>query len=236
LNLQELKNYVLLYSKENEFDGVDLDFENIQTYDEWEAYLRFLIQASTFLHKHNFLATVALHPGQFLPAQVCQSLDRVHVMAYDMISRNSPTEHHASLQSVKNVMSSFPSNGCPSAKLIMGVPAYGRHESHPGLVKTYEELISEFISEQDGTQLDVKSAVNELNFWKGYRFDSAADVKEKSEYAKRKKYGGIFLWELGQDKQISGVADGGILIESASSVVYNHFAQNEGDNAVNDEL
>jgi len=229
--------------KENDFDGIDLDFENIQTLGEWKAYLQFLVQASTFLHKHNLLATVALHPGQFLPEHVCQSLDHVHVMAYDMIatqSYNSPTKHHASFQSMQNAMSSFTSNGCPSSKLIMGVPAYARHESNPGLVKTYEEVISEFISEQEGTveQIDV-SSINELNFWKGYWFDSASDVKEKCEYAKRKKYGGVFLWEIGQDKQISGLADGGILIESASEVAHSissHLAQNEGDDTIKEEL
>ena len=33
---------------------------SIQAYDHWEAYLRFLIETSTFLHKHN-LSSVALH-------------------------------------------------------------------------------------------------------------------------------------------------------------------------------
>ena len=83
------------------------------------------------------------------------------------------------------------------------------------------------------------SSINELNFWKGYWFDSASDVKEKCEYAKRKKYGGVFLWEIGQDKQISGLADGGILIEYASEVAHSissHLAKNEGDDTIKEEL
>eukprot|EP00986_Skeletonema_menzelii_P010048 scaffold4739_cov126-Skeletonema_menzelii.AAC.3 len=113
----------------------------------------------------------------------------------------------------------------------MGVPAYARHERHPGLVKTYEEVINEFVSEQDDSseqKKDLKSAINELNFWKGYRFDSTSDVKKKCKYAKR-KYGGVFLWEIGQDKRISD-GDGGILIASASSIAHSrHMVQDEND-------
>lgn len=208
-----------IHSKGNDFDGIDFDFENILTFGQWEAYLQFLVQASTFLHKHNLLVTVALHPGQFLPERVCQSLDRVHVMAYDMVAQSQNS--HAPFQEVKSVMSSFASNGCPPSKLIMGLPSYARHESNPGWVKTYEEVINEFISSEQEhipEQRPVKSAINELNFWKGYRFDSAYDARVKSEYAKQKNYGGVFLWEIGQDKQLPGVADGGILVESLSSV------------------
>lgn len=199
--------------------------------------MQFLVQASTFLHKHKLLATVALHPGQFLPERVCQSLDRVHVMAYDMItqSQNSPTKHHASFQSVKHAMSSFTSNGCPSSKLIMGLPAYARHESNPGLVKTYEEVINEFVSEQEDEQIDMKSTINELNSWKGYRFNSASDVKEKCEYAKHSRYGGVFVWEIGQDKR-TPEAGGGILLASASSVAHSGQMQLENDDAMKEEL
>lgn len=244
MNIVLYFNIVLIHSKGNDFDGIDFDFENIQTLGQWEAYLQFLVQASSYLHKHNLLVTVALHPGQFLPERVCQSLDRAHVMAYDMVaqSQNSPTKHHASFQAVKNVMSSFASNGCPSSKLIMGLPAYARHESNPGLVKTYEEVINEFIdSKQEDRsapeQRRVKSAINELNFWNGYRFDSAYDARVKSEYAKHKNYGGVFLWELGQDKQLSGVANGGILVESLSSVAQSgDLGKHESEDTIKQEL
>ena len=204
--------------RENELDGVDWDNENIQTYEQWEAYLHFLVEASTFLHKHNLLVSVALHPGQYPPAEVCRKVDRVHLMTYDM--HNQHSKHHASFKSVNKALSSFSSNGCPSSKLIMGVPAYARHESNPGKVKTYAEIVDEFLSEQDEHDVDAKEIITNLSSWKGYQFDSASDVKVKAEYAKDNDYGGCFLWELGQDKRISDVADGGgVLTEAMSSVL-----------------
>mmetsp|Transcript_23826 Transcript_23826/g.37367 ORF Transcript_23826/g.37367 Transcript_23826/m.37367 type:complete len:323 (-) Transcript_23826:164-1132(-) len=238
-NRHQFLRRLIKICKRHDFDGIDFDFENILTFGQWEAYLQFLVQASSYLHKHNLLVTVALHPGQFLPESVCHSLDRVHVMAYDMVSHNSPTKHHANFQSVKSVMSSFASNGCPSSKLIMGLPAYARHESDPGLVKTYEEVINEFINyehEDTPEQRRVKSAIDELNFWKGYRFDSAYDVKVKSEYAKQKNYGGVFLWEIGQDKPLSGVANGGILVESLSSVARSRDLGHAREDTITEEL
>ena len=204
--------------RENELDGVDWDNENIQTYEQWEAYLHFLVEASTFLHKHNLLVSVALHPGQYLPSEVCRKVDRVHLMAYDMM-HNQHSKHHASFKSVKKALSSFSSNGCPSSKLIMGIPAYARHESNPGKVKTYAEIVDEFLSEQDEHDVDTKEIITNLSSWKGYQFDSASDAKVKAEYAKDNDYGGCFLWELGQDKRISDVADGGVLTEAMSSVL-----------------
>lgn len=205
---------------EDELDGIDFDNESIRTYEQWEAYLHFLVEASTFLHKHKLLVSVALHPGQYLPAEVCRNVDRVHLMAYDMM-HNPNSKHHASFNSVKKALSSFSSNGCPSSKLIMGAPAYARHESNPGLVKTYAEIVDEFLLEQDEHHdVDTKEIITNLSSWKGYQFDSASDVKVKAEYAKDNDYGGCFLWELGQDKRISDVADGGgVLTEAMSSVL-----------------
>ena len=72
-------------SQNEELDGIDLDFEGIQSLAEWKAYLKFISKTSNHLHRHGLLLTIALHPGQLLPSDVCQSLDRVHVMTYDMM-------------------------------------------------------------------------------------------------------------------------------------------------------
>lgn len=198
---------------------------------QWNAYLHLLTQASSYLHSHDLLLTVALHPGQYLPPEVCQSVDRVHLMTYDMTSQEEQTiNHHASLRSVEDAISSFIQHGCPPSKLIMGIPAYARHSQNMGLVKTYSEIIDEFIAEQDSTTMIDESTIDSMqNIWKGYPFDSPKDVDAKVEYAMQNGLGGVFFWELGQDKQLSGIAHGGILLEKAAMVVAGRHSTHGGD-------
>lgn len=203
-------------SRDEELDGIDLDFEGIQSQEVYVAYLKFLQRAAKYLHRQNLLLTVALHPGQPLPAKVCQSVDRVHVMTYDMTgsassSADGRSNHHASMPSVREALSKFTRSGCPPSKLVMGIPAYGRHERNMGLVKTYSEVVDEMV--ENGHEVEFRS----VQTWKGYQFDSPGNVAAKTDYARQNGLGGVFFWELGQDKQMPDAAKGGLLLESAAN-------------------
>ena len=206
-------------------DGIDLDFEGIQSHEQWKSYLKFILTASTTMKQHGLLLTVALHPGQLLPAKVCESVDRVHVMTYDMMNpsinnnaNHRRKKHHASMHSVQEAITSFIQNGCPPSKLVMGIPAYGRHGQNMGSVKTYSEIIDGIISEEgsNNNNHEILKTIQSTSSWKGYQFDSPNDIREKVKYAIQTGLGGVFIWELGQDKQIEG-AEGGMLLEAAAS-------------------
>ena len=212
----------MLTSRDEVLDGIDFDYEGIQSLDEWNAYLTFLSMASTYLHRENLIATVALHPGQLLPIEVCQSLDRVHVMTYDMMPTHQPSipnNHHASLHSTKEAIGKFINYGCDPSKLVLGIPAYGRHEQNMGLVRTYSEVMDDVLKEYNNNDEDAMNTIQSIQSWGGYRFDSPENVREKVNYAIQLGLGGIFLWELGQDKQLAGIAEGGILLEEAAAAV-----------------
>ncbi len=213
-------------SHDEELSGIDFDFEGIQSIEEWNAYLTFLSFASTYLHRENLIVSVAVHPGQYLPAEVCQNLDRVHVMTYDMMpspQRNSDgmtNNHHASLHSTKGAIAKFIKHGCHPSKLVLGIPAYGRHEKNVGLVQSYSEIVSDVLKEFGNNDADLKKTIRSIRFWNGYWFDSPDDVDEKVKYAMQVGLCGVFFWELGQDKQFGGIAEGGgILLEEAAATV-----------------
>ena len=181
------------------------------------------------MKNHGLLLTVALHPGQLLPAKICESVDRVHVMTYDMMNpsinndaNHRRKKHHASMHSVQEAITSFIQNGCPPSKLVMGIPAYGRHGQRMGSVKTYSEIIDGIISDEkehnNNTKHDILKTVQSTSSWKGYQFDSPNDVRDKVKYAVQTGLGGVFIWELGQDKQIIKGAEGGMLLEAAASL------------------
>ena len=189
------------------------------------------------------MLTVALHPGQIVPANICQSLDRVHVMTYDMIG-SSPSssgsndeerrpKHHASIYSVHDALAKFIQGGCEPSKIIMGIPAYGRHEDNPGQVKTYSEIYDELAKSMNNDMKQIKEAIISMNTWEGYQFDSPQDVRAKVNYATQSGLGGVFLWELGQDKQIQRLRDGGILLDMAqySASFYSNKANQKPEGA-----
>jgi spore germination protein YaaH len=229
----------ILLSQDEGLDGIDLDFEGIRSHVEWNAYLSYLSTASAALHQHDLIVTVALHPGHYLPKEICTALDRVHVMTYDMIRPNARRldHHHASMRWAMDALEKFVQNGCPPYKLVMGIPAYGRHERDMGLVRTYSEIVDEMlmngedndkIDEIDELEARIKR-IRSVDSWDGYRFDSPDDVRAKVEYVTRNGFGGIFIWELGQDKRISGLAKGGMLLEAAAAAVNNYVGDESHD-------
>lgn len=228
------------FSRDEDLNGIDFDFEGIESIEEWNTYLTFLSMASTYLHRNNLIITVALHPGQLLSMDVCQILDRVHVMTYDMTpppktdfldSRSN--NHHASLQSTKAAIVQFIKYGCHPSKLVLGIPAYGRHEKETGLVRTYSEVVDDVLEAYGNSDEGIKNTIQSIQSWNGYRFDSPNDVREKVKYAIEMGLGGIFFWELGQDKQLAGIAVGGILLEEAAATVHD---SDIGNDSSKDEL
>lgn len=170
---------------------------------------------------------MAVHPGQFLPQELCERVDRIHVMTYDMIGgKNRIPGHHAELDVVKGAIEAFIDKGCRSSNIILGLPAYARHGQNPGLVQTYSEIMDNYFAKEISSPNNNYQSTSSIN---GYYFDSLDAVTSKVKYAKEIGLGGVFFWELGQDKQYSE-SEGGILLETAA------MAATASENSVYSEL
>jgi GH18 family chitinase len=151
------------------------------------------------LHDHGLLLSVTTR--QFFPSHVIDKVDRINLMAYDLVQGRKP--HHAAMESVTLMVDNLIYQGYPAHKILLGIPAYARHRDDPNNVRTFAELVD------DGYRELSQSS------YKGYLFDSPGRVKRKVKYAREKKLGGVFLWHLGQDTQVRG-APGGMLLEAAA--------------------
>lgn len=190
-------------SLKEELNGVDFNWEAPRSYEEHEAYTQLLIKAGSVFHDANLLISASLrslpHPD------AAKSLDRILVNAYNL----GADKYHADYNEVVHMAGQFLSH-YPSDKLVLGIPAYAQHFPSGITDKSFSQIMDGVLMVEDDPE-----AVNEMESFNRYRFDSPKAVRRKVEYARSKHLKGVFLWELGQDKQLEGVAPGGMLLEAA---------------------
>jgi len=190
---------LIVFARRHRLTGIDFDCELPFSQQEYYQYMSFLQFACIELHKAGLLVSVALHPKQTITKTLAVLLDRVHLMAYDFPG----LPYHSDLPRVKQAVQFLLKSGLSANKIVLGIPAYGRHPTNPNLVKTYAELVDE---------LDSKITEN-TNSIHGIKFDSPRVIHQKVEYAIEQGLAGVFVWELGQDKVVP-LAPRGIVLES----------------------
>ena len=125
----------------NNFDGIDLDFENFAYVDSistWPTtqtrWVQFISDLSTALHAQGKLLSITTPPlfdptsgkkGYYLYAwaQVASFIDQLHIMAYDY-STSSPGPI-GPLQWTTNAVT-YAASVVPASKIYIGIPGYGR--------------------------------------------------------------------------------------------------------------
>jgi chitinase len=206
---------------QEQLNGVDFNCEYFASLGALKKYYRWLEYAIPILQSDGLHVSIALHAGTFLPPILYGILDRIHLMTYDF-----QPGYHADFRQAQNAVDQLIQSGCDSRKILLGIPAYSRHTQNPARVKTFAELL-DGVMEQQSRKLSHEQIMKQTQY-DGYRCDSPSVVDEKVQYAKEKRLGGVFFWELGQDKQVEGQAEGGYLLEAAAaSKITRHFQNSE---------
>jgi chitinase len=188
-------------------DGIDLDLyypQGRQVYHD--LFMVFLEEASAAWHQAGLLVSIGLHAKARMPLHAYDWVDRVNVMAYDMVEE--PGDFHASLRSTQKAIQFVLDSGCPASKILLGIPFYARHLENPQLALTFSELYDAVVGE-DGNGQDLSRA------HEGYQWSSQQSMKQKVDYLHGAGLGGIYVWEVGQDKQTVKYP-GGLLLQAVS--------------------
>lgn len=186
---------IIRYLKENNFDGIDVDFEGEMLNRLGANYTALIEDLKMFLHHEGMAITAAVHSKNwhsFIPKSAFQEYDFLNVMTYDATGPwrpNDPGPH----SSIEFTMSSLDywinEQNNPKEKVVMGIPFYGRSwdlgEAN-GNAYTYRTLI----------ESDVEVAYRNQTGLTYY--DGIPMIVEKVSKAIMHT-NGIMIWELGQD-------------------------------------
>ena len=174
-----VRNLTALLHK-HQLDGADVDWEHPRSKAEIEDFQKLLVELKKAFAPHGFELSIAVAGwGTYLKPETIPSVDRILVMAYD---QGTP---HASFSGAKSDLEHWVERGVPKSKLVLGLPFYGRNSKNKAM--TYDEIVRRF---KPSAESDLAG---------GYDFNGPATIRKKTAYVIREGYGGVMIWELGQD-------------------------------------
>eukprot|EP00529_Nitzschia_sp_RCC80_P027163 CAMPEP_0113448688 /NCGR_PEP_ID=MMETSP0014_2-20120614/4895_1 /TAXON_ID=2857 /ORGANISM="Nitzschia sp." /LENGTH=287 /DNA_ID=CAMNT_0000339907 /DNA_START=372 /DNA_END=1235 /DNA_ORIENTATION=- /assembly_acc=CAM_ASM_000159 len=204
--------------------GVDLDMFRPTSEEEQACLMNLIMKATDGWHKAGLKVSMTLLPAnqELPPLNIFDAVDRINLMAYDLFTKGPDEEtgnwpHHSSLESVQAAVNIIlaPETGInrnPN-KVILGIPMYGRNLKDPNEVKTFYEIYDGIVEDDN-----VSSSPDTLSQWQDYEWDSTDAIEQKILLAKNKDLGGIFFWEIGQDKR-TDARPMGELLDKVSTVL-----------------
>lgn len=202
--------------------GVVFDHEAVRDNKHLIKYYQFLRSSALRLQGNDIHVAVAVHAGQRFRNPSMDHVDYIHLMAYDMVNGQ---KFHASLDDIDRAVEILLEDW-DADQILLGIPAYARHKEHPGSVKTFAEILDQGGSLETG---DLE----------GFLYDTPVSVRTKVRWAREHGLGGVFLWELGQDKP--GKNGVGILLQAMYEEAYPNSRAStteavDGADASSDEL
>ena len=163
----------------NGFEGIDYDWEHPEGAEQIRAFGKLLADTHADFAKHGLIVTIAQAGWQSLGMKAYQSVDRVHLMAYD---HDFP---QATFDKAKADVNRLVEAGCPRNKIVLGLPFYGRNKE--GEAKTFAQLAESSSFDADVSVVD------------GYAFNGPTLIARKVQLAKEERLAGVMIWELAQD-------------------------------------
>lgn len=204
---------------DNGFDGIDLDWEPI---DDSPNYAIFIRELKTKMTPHSMELSVDVYAeSNGLNPEAFDSIDWLHVMAYDMYEE-SP---HSTYEKALAGLAFWEDAGFPRRKIILGLPFFGREVVEDGETQnspyySYGEIVTEHLSLPVDPDIDAvdpdtgeeypddTSVIGVINF------NGIDTIKAKTQYVLENGYGGVMFWELTND-----TADGTSLLTAISEQI-----------------
>jgi chitinase len=186
-----LVNKLGQYAIDHQLDCIDVDLEGNGVNQYYEAFVTSL---ATRLHadKKEMTSAVSSWFGDKITDKAIQAFDFINVMAYDLHNPGGSPQpvQSSSLAEATNEVDYWVKRGLAKNKAVFGVPFYGyRWTGNKSEALTYADMLAQNPAAATQDMLQLGGGTAYLN--------SRTTIIEKAKLAKT--YGGIMVWELGQD-------------------------------------
>lgn len=202
-----IKN-ILKILKEDNLDGINLDFESMLEADR-SLYTQFVRELAPLVRKEGKVLSVDMYFVKYIDrAGVGAAADYIMLMGYDQ--RGAWSSESGSISEIswvdENVKSLMEDSKIPSDKIILGIPLYTRlwteksGSTKPTTTIYTMKQASEYVKNNKLTPVyDEKSGQNYIEHTKGsitYKMwlEDATSVKKRVEVVNNNKLGGIAAW------------------------------------------
>ncbi|MDB9744306.1 glycosyl hydrolase family 18 protein [Fibrobacterales bacterium] len=184
------------FAREEKLDGIDVDLEgdlvNTALYNPFVLELADSVKAQGLL----YTAAVASWNGDKISKASLDSYDFINLMAYDETGPWSPTKiiNHSTIEFAQKDLAYWSvKRGVAKEKIVLGVPFYGYKFTSSGVSAfTWDQYLTKFPANIEDDQVGTENTTEGIWFLNGRK-----TMKEKVLLGNT--YGGIMIWELGQD-------------------------------------
>lgn len=194
----QLVKSIVDYTIQNQFDGVDMDWEypNASKGNDITFGL-FMQELSTELHSWHRSLSMAVTAGIFagvikdgINQQAIDACDFVNLMAYDGIGTDTNVPgHHSTYAMAKRVLDIWITDKkLPKKKAVLGVPAYGKTSANVAM--GFKDLLA-LGALKDADQFTTVGGAT-------YYYNGMSTIQQKYKLA-FEEGNGIMYWELAQD-------------------------------------
>jgi GH18 family chitinase len=173
-------------------DGTDLTYTALmkELSDSCHAGSRYYLSAAVTAGKYSGAIRDAIKSELFT------YLDWFNIMAYDDFSTTVSYRHHSDYTLAITSLNYWLGRGMPSAKAVLGIPAYGRPSgiTQTGTVLTYSGILGQGGSPQSDSAVVTAAGFNNYKIY----YNGQPTAKKKAMLA-RSTANGVMVWEKGQD-------------------------------------
>lgn len=177
----KLNENLIDFVKKYDLDGIDLDIEGDVDNSFWKYYEAWVDELRALCDDNELLLTTAVGKwySQKISDHTFMQFDLVNMMIYD----NTSDYNHASYEFALDNIDYYIDRGVDAEKLVIGVPFYARRPDFTYM--SYKNIISASADNFNSDSYDE------------YTYNGKDTMLKKCELSKN--YGGIMIWELGDD-------------------------------------
>ncbi|MEC2077786.1 glycoside hydrolase family 18 protein [Metabacillus fastidiosus] len=223
-----LINELVNFTNRENLDGIDIDFEHPRSNNDALNLNIFIKDLNEKLHNMNKELSIAVNAkvhsvtgteinNVVYDPSMFNYVDHVNIMAYDgqwdggyNAANLSPYSYTENI--VNYWTNLFENYNIPKEKLVLGIPLYAQPEKKDIKQVSYAAII-------EGNQKNAGGDTVNMNETT-YHYNGEKTVKKKTKLALDNGFGGMMLWELGQDAEGQHSLSGVIAEEMEESNIY----------------